>query len=66
MPEKLYNFKGTYSDLEIDSDDLSVYIARYPTLLAEVLSITLAADTGAASSFSAMTAAIWPTLARAR
>ena len=36
VPEKLYNFKGTYSDLEIDSDDLSVYIARYPTLLAEV------------------------------
>ena len=36
MPEQLYNFKGTYSDLEIDSDDLSVYIARYPTLLAEV------------------------------
>ncbi len=30
------NFKGTYSDLEIDSDDLSVYIAKYPTLLAEV------------------------------
>ena len=30
------------------------------------ISITLAADTGAASSFSAMTAAIWPTLARAR
>ena len=23
-------------DLEIDSDDLSVYIAKYPTLLAEV------------------------------
>ena len=36
VPEKLYNFKGTYSDLEIDSDDLSVYIAKYPTLLAEV------------------------------
>lgn len=36
VPEQLYNFKGTYSDLEIDSDDLSVYIARYPTLLAEV------------------------------
>ena len=36
VPGKLYNFKGTYSDLEIDSDDLSVYIARYPTLLAEV------------------------------
>ena len=24
VPQKLYNFKGTYSDLEIDSDDLSV------------------------------------------
>ena len=36
VPEKLYNFKGTYSELEIDSDDLSVYIAKYPTLLAEV------------------------------
>ena len=35
-PEKLYNFKGTYSDLEVDSDDLSVYIAKYPTMLAEV------------------------------
>ncbi len=35
-PEKLYNFKGTYSDLEIDSDDLSIYIAKYPTMLAEV------------------------------
>lgn len=36
VPEKVYNLRGTYSDLEIDSDDLSVYIARYPTLLAEV------------------------------
>lgn len=36
VPEALYNFKGTYSELEIDSDDLSVYIARYPSLLAEV------------------------------
>lgn len=36
VPEQLYNLKGTYSDLEIDSDDLSVYIARYPSLLAEV------------------------------
>ena len=35
-PEKMYNFKGTYSHLEIDSDDLSVYIAQYPTLLCEV------------------------------
>lgn len=36
MPLESYNLRGTYSDLEIDSDDLSVYIARYPTLLAEV------------------------------
>lgn len=35
-PLELYNFKGTYSDLEVDSDDLSVYIARYPSMLAEV------------------------------
>ena len=35
-PLECYNFKGTYSHLEIDSDDLSVYIARYPNLLAEV------------------------------
>ena len=35
-PMEAYNFKGTYSHLEIDSDDLSVYIARYPSLLAEV------------------------------
>lgn len=35
-PLAMYNFKGTYSDLELDSDDLSVYIARYPQLLAEV------------------------------
>lgn len=35
-PQALYNFKGTYSDLEIDSDDLSVYIAKYPSMLAEV------------------------------
>ena len=31
-----YNFKGTYSNLEIDSDDLSVYIARYQDKLCEV------------------------------
>ncbi len=35
-PLQCVNFKGTYSHLEIDSDDLSVYIAKYPTLLAEV------------------------------
>lgn len=36
MPIKAYNFKGKYSNLEIDSDDLSVYIAQYPTMLAEI------------------------------
>lgn len=36
MPEQIYNFKGKYSHLEIDSDDLSIYIARYKTLLCEV------------------------------
>lgn len=35
-PEKVYNFKGTYSELEINSDDLSVYIAKYPSMLAEL------------------------------
>ena len=35
-PEEVYNLKGTYSELEIDSDDLSVYIARWPRLLGEV------------------------------
>jgi len=36
FPSESYNFKGTYSDLEIDSDDLSVYIARYKDKLCEV------------------------------
>ena len=35
-PEKVYNIKGKYSHLEIDSDDLSIYIARFKTLLCEV------------------------------
>ena len=35
-PNESYNFNGTYSHLEIDSDDLSVYIARYPDKLAEI------------------------------
>lgn len=35
-PEKTYNLRGKYSDLEIDSDDLSVYIAKYPTFLCEL------------------------------
>ena len=36
LPLESYNFKGTYSHLEIDSDDLSVYIARYKDKLCEV------------------------------
>ncbi|WP_243109370.1 Gfo/Idh/MocA family protein [Anaerophilus nitritogenes] len=35
-PKEVYNLRGKYSDLEIDSDDLSVYIAKYPKMLAEV------------------------------
>lgn len=35
-PVELHNFKGTYSELEVDSDDLSIYIARWPRMLAEV------------------------------
>ncbi|MEG0090290.1 MAG: Gfo/Idh/MocA family oxidoreductase [Oscillospiraceae bacterium] len=36
FPQECYNFKGTYSNLELDSDDLSVYIARYKDKLCEV------------------------------
>ena len=36
FPEESYNFKGKYSDLEIDSDDLSVYISRYKDKICEV------------------------------
>lgn len=36
LPIQSYNFKGRYSQLEIDSDDISVYIARYPRMLAEI------------------------------
>ncbi len=33
MPDKIQLFAGKYSALDIDSDDLAVYIARYPQLL---------------------------------
>lgn len=36
MPEKVLNIRGKYSDLEIDSDDLSVYIAQYKDKVCEV------------------------------
>lgn len=35
-PEEAYHFKGKYSHLEIDSDDLAVYIARWPSMLCTV------------------------------
>lgn len=35
-PNQVLNYRGRYSHLEIDSDDLSVYIARYNNMLAEV------------------------------
>lgn len=36
MPKKVLNFQGKFSHLEIDSDDLSVYIAEYENMLVEV------------------------------
>lgn len=36
VPLETYNFKGTYSHLEIDSDDVSIYIARWEKMLGEV------------------------------
>lgn len=35
-PEEVCSFKGKYSDLEINSDDLAVSMARYPDKIAEV------------------------------
>lgn len=36
FPQKVCYFGGTYSSLEIDSDDLAVYIARYPRCMVEL------------------------------
>ncbi|MGI0528389.1 Gfo/Idh/MocA family protein [Treponema socranskii] len=36
LPEKVLNVRGKYSGLEIDSDDLSVYIAQYKDKICEV------------------------------
>lgn len=36
MPQKCINVSGKFSDLEINSDDLSVYILVYDNMLAEV------------------------------
>lgn len=35
-PKQVLNYRGKFSRLEIDSDDLSVYIAEYENMLAEV------------------------------
>ena len=35
-PEEIYNIRGIFSKLEIDSDDLSIYIARYKDKAVEV------------------------------
>lgn len=35
-PEVSYNLKGQYSDLEITSDDLSVYILKFKNMICEV------------------------------
>ena len=35
-PKDIYNIKGHFSNLEIDSDDVSVYIAKYEKMLLEI------------------------------
>lgn len=36
MPTEVINYKGKYSNLEISSDDLSIYMAKYPDKLVEL------------------------------
>lgn len=36
MPLQVYNLSGRYSDLEIDSNDISIYVAKYQDKLAEL------------------------------
>ncbi len=36
FPQKVASFQGKFSHLEIDSDDLAVYLARYPNFVCEV------------------------------
>ncbi len=35
-PEEIHCLRGTYSGLELDSDDVALYIARWPAMLGEV------------------------------
>lgn len=36
LPERAINIKGKFSNLEIESDDLSIYIAEYPSMTLEI------------------------------
>lgn len=36
IPEDVYNLRGKFSNMEVDSDDLSLYIARYKTMMVEL------------------------------
>lgn len=36
FPEKVLNIQGKYSELEIDSDDISIYLAKYKDKLVEL------------------------------
>lgn len=36
FPENVYKLAGKYSDLEIDTEDIAVYIAKYENMLVEV------------------------------
>lgn len=35
-PQQIYNIRGKFSNLEIDSDDLSIYLAKYSNMAVEV------------------------------
>lgn len=45
MPEKMYKFTGHYSNLEINTEDIAVYIAKYPDKTAELHLDYLGAET---------------------
>ena len=36
LPKRVFNIRGRFSDLEISSDDLSVYIAEYDKMVVEI------------------------------
>ena len=59
VPEQLYNFKAPTPTSKSTPTICRCILPDTPHCWPRCISITLAADTGAASSFSAMTAAIW-------